>query len=206
MSSLMTTLTIDLAGYWHAGTGRADGAGADAVVTRDHDGLPVLPGSHIRGLWRHGLRLWCHLGAAQPELVDRVFGRAPATAAEQTSASDSPAETRFETERGRIRIGDARMPKPFREALRHSTRASLRDELYTTLQSTAIGDDDLVRSRTLRSIEVAVPMRLVSDIELRDLDAESEAALRGALSLIRRVGKHRSRGLGRARFTLEGGR
>ena len=50
----MQTLTyqIQFHSYWHCGSGLAAGAGVDALVVKDANGLPFVPGKTIKGLLR----------------------------------------------------------------------------------------------------------------------------------------------------------
>ena len=52
------TLTFTLLSYWHAGTGAGRGGDADAVVQRDDDGLPYLPGKSVKGLIRDAVETY----------------------------------------------------------------------------------------------------------------------------------------------------
>lgn len=36
---------------WHCGSGQAAGADVDALVVKDAQGLPFVPGKTIKGLW-----------------------------------------------------------------------------------------------------------------------------------------------------------
>ena len=49
------TLVVDIHSYWQSGGGRGQGAVLDATAHRDADGLPVLPGRHLKGLLREAL-------------------------------------------------------------------------------------------------------------------------------------------------------
>lgn len=198
MNAARYVLTVDVAGFWHSGTGRESGAGADALVARDEMGLPYLPGRHVKGLLRHALRLLesCD-GAVEPGTCDRLLGKGA------VGASDRPALSRYGTETGRLRFGSARLPKEWRDFAAHAEgRAQVR-HLVRTIDTTAL-DEGVVASRTLRSIEVAVPMCLMADVRADPRLTEDDLrALRLAAGVVRRVGKHRTRGLGRARMSIE---
>ena len=45
-------LEFSLLGDWHIGNGREGGAYADALVVKDHLGLPIINGKSIKGLLR----------------------------------------------------------------------------------------------------------------------------------------------------------
>ena len=49
--------TIEFYSDWHCGSGLASGAEADAVVIKDRDGLPYVPGKTIKGLVREAFEI-----------------------------------------------------------------------------------------------------------------------------------------------------
>jgi hypothetical protein len=76
-------------------------------------------------------------------------------------------------------------------------------QLFMTLASTRIDQDGLARDKTLRKIEVALPVSLTARIEGADPNYNLTNALKVAGSLIRQVGVHRHRGLGRVTVTVK---
>jgi hypothetical protein len=60
-----------------------------------------------------------------------------------------------------------------------------------------------VKDRSLRIIEVAVPVTLHATVHVMDDAPDAAALLRAGLGFLRGLGSHRRRGLGRARFALE---
>jgi len=73
--------------------------------------------------------------------------------------------------------------------------------LYAQLSSTKIEDTGIASDMSLRKIEVAVPLKLTATVSTADYDGEWLQALIKAAPLVRSLGAHRSRGLGRT--TLE---
>jgi len=209
------TLVVDVRAYWHAGTGRGSGSHLDAVVARDPEGLPLLPGRTLKGLLRDATARalawgWFDdLGVrdAEPDAVSQLFG--------------PPVQIEADGRRprggcGLLRISDARLPERTRSAFRAgraSPRSGGRDPaagLYRALFATAIDPDTgTPLEHALRGMEVAVPLRLEAQVTLhpsaawRDLADRWHALLERALPLVRAVGAHRSRGLGRAVLRLE---
>jgi hypothetical protein len=192
-------LHIRLQTYWHAGTGRGLGAAVDAAAYRDADGLPALPGRHIKGLLRDALeqaQAWGWAGHADGVLLYRLFGQRT----EGVSAGEIPAS-------GLLRVSDARLPEALRAWLGLDEQRSLRAGLFRVLQSTAVDvKTGSAQDRSLRGIEVVVPLDLQARIEpLPGAVPPSDWAerLREVLPLVTAVGRHRTRGLGRALLTLE---
>ena len=69
------------------------------------------------------------------------------------------------------------------------------------------GERQATQPRTMRSVEIVVPLTLVAPLTLRSSSPGQQAsdikALRQAVALVHAVGRHRNRGLGRARLSLE---
>ena len=79
--------------------------------------------------------------------------------------------------------------------------------MYQDLYSTAIDSrTGVAKHHSLRGMQVTVPMTLQAQIALiKSTDIAWKEVIKTALPLIRAVGASRSRGLGRANWTLEGG-
>lgn len=70
-------LHIEVLEDLHIGTGTGWGD-IDALQARDRRNFPVVPASHIKGLWREAAEEWHHLDpeALHQDDIDRLFGRA----------------------------------------------------------------------------------------------------------------------------------
>jgi hypothetical protein len=206
---------LEILSYWHAGTGRGGGAGLDAVVERDGDGLPYLPGRTLKGLLRHAAACLVGWGASgwSDEVIPTLFGSpAPSAAAPVVGG-------RHGTFPGCLTVDSARLPDPERQVLRGQT--SLIAGLFATLPATAIdADTGAARDESLRFIEACVPLALVSEIlwdghaaklgvddgrreTIDRLGKEWQDRVRECLPLVRAIGAHRSRGFGRTRLSVE---
>lgn len=211
------TLHIDIRSYWHTGTGRGSGSHLDALVDTAHDGLPYLSGRHLKGLLRDAVykaEQWGQLDAFKPEaahtVTDLLFGK--------RNAADTRVP-RDETTAGLLRIGDGVLPEAIRSWLAHRDQAALRPHLQRELTSTAVDSDTgTAKSRSLRGIQVSIPLHLEASITAQaplqrgdeapipDLSPLWRDILEHCLPLIRAVGAQRTRGLGRASLSLQGGR
>jgi CRISPR/Cas system CSM-associated protein Csm3 (group 7 of RAMP superfamily) len=183
-------LKIELLGYWHAGSGHGAKADVDAHVLSDNNGFPYLPGRTVKGLLRDAL---CDMGAEAT--ANELFGK-PAPQGENTGSIP-----------GKIAVDDARMPADERSWIDNDRDADgLKAQLFDSVASTAIEKNGLATEKSLRLIEVALPMILQGSITyLGNAETESaDLALLGeACGLIRTLGSHRHRGLGRCRWTLK---
>lgn len=191
-------LNIDLRGYWHPGGGRGGGAVLDAMTHRDSTGLPVLPGRHLKGLLREALECAEGFGwDGYAGLAQRLFGARTETAPEGLPGP------------GSLRVSDGTLPRPNREWLADPERQRrLVPHLYRSLYATAIDTaTGTAKDRTLRGIEVVVPLLLQARIEpvpgQPAPPADWPKRLRECLPLIDAVGAQRGRGLGRAVLGLE---
>jgi hypothetical protein len=203
------TLVVELLGYWHPGTGRGDGVGADAVVNADADGLPILPGRTIKGLLRQAAELAANAGVTywSASTITEAFGTGIGDAA--GDRVQSLEESRFLTEGGRLRVASARLGKTLADrnawasAARSEEGPDLLAAMRTTLASTAL-TDGLVSHGSLRSIEAWLPVTLYAELEWANAQhAPPWAALDEASQLfVRSVGSGRNRGLGRCQVSI----
>jgi hypothetical protein len=187
-------LQIDLLTYWHAGTGLRAGGGLDALVLRDADGLPRVPGRTVKGLLRECVQLastWPAASSVPRKACDVIFGE----------IEDKPygPDTFF--------AGDASLSREVRAWL--LAQPSFKAGLFDSCASTALDKHGLAEEKTLRVIELTLPVRLEAPItwdeEALDprLDPQSvSAVLQSCVPLLRSLGSHRHRGLGRCTAKL----
>ena len=191
-------LRIVFESYWHCGSGRAGGEDADAVVERDAEGFPYVPGRHLKGVLRQAVRHLEVLSALTPGTTAALFGADPQEE-QELARSAKGGETSFAA----LSFGSARLPA----AVRRELPRELRNELFAYLAATAIDEDTgVAKERTLRRIEVVVPLELRARISLRTtVPARSDWArlLEAAFPLVTALGAHRSRGLGRVRLAWQ---
>lgn len=186
------TLELELLSYWHAGTGRGDGEQADAVVCRSPGGLPFVPGRSVKGLVRSAAALGAACGMLDPGDVTAWFG----TALVDGGSDDRTRrleQARFRTEPGVLRFSSATMGAAW-EAWGLHADGEARAPLFSRLATTRI-KDGIAEDRTLRTVEVAVPMALRGTID--GPDGGWTDGIRAVLPLIRGLGTGRNRGLGR---------
>lgn len=193
------TLKIEILSYWHPGTGRGQGGHLDAVTHRNGRGLPCLPGRTVKGLLRDAVHRWesfggySSVGQAKPTFTEQLFG---------------PFGTEgVKTWPGLLRFSDANLTEA--ETAHLTNQPKLLEELYRDHSTTAIDHDSgTAKERHLRGIELVVPLTLHAKVDLvpgaacRDLETRWHELLASALPMVRAVGAHRSRGLGRAIVTL----
>ena len=212
-------IEIDVLSYWHPGTGRAGGDDTDAVIDKDEVGLPILRGRHIKGLLREAAE-WLQHDFQAPgwddTRINLLFGREAWEADKKRPAQLSAP--------GCVRFGNARLPAAVIAAAEKNS--ALANAFIARLASTRIEfETGVADDKTLRSMEVAVPLKLRARLDWDDAgrlgtkplrgdeDAESgdaisvlsrqwHSALAECLPLVTAVGAHRNRGFGRALFTI----
>ena len=212
-------LTFSLLSYWHVGTGKGSGPTHDAVVIRTAGGLPFLPGKAIKGLLREATStlLIAEGHAARIGLMTRLFGSDIDTTTPDEPAPEKPAEreqileaTRFRTRPGSLIFSSAFLGATTEEATRWEQWAARhpgeREHLFREFSSTSLNEDGRAQDRTLRSIEVVVPVVLHATVHGPPVDWSPDPwteLLARALPLVDGVGAHRTRGLGRVQVTME---
>lgn len=162
---------------WHCGAGLSAGADADALVVKDADGMPFVPGKTLKGLLREAMDV---LYDAKGEAYDRLFGSLP------DEEGSIMAEAFF---------SNAMLSVEEREAIKAIKAEKF---LYRLVSATAIDDEGIACEGSLRRIQVVVPCVLYGSVT--GVPEEMMDKLEMALGYIKRLGMNRSRGLGRCSF------
>lgn len=190
-----TTLSISFISAWHVGSGLGDGAIADAVLTRDANGLPWLPGTAIKGALREASwRLALCDRAALSWLSDFFFGR--------------PGNDEGQDRPGRLRLGAGSLDGSLAAWLSSQDEAARKDfvsDMTITRQQTRLNDDKTVAAHSLRSIECGIPgISFTASLEaLLEPDWEEWFGkyLSALCANVKSIGGYRARGLGRCRMS-----
>lgn len=188
-------LEIRFLSDWHVGSGLGDGAIADAVLTRDAYGIPVIPGTAIKGALREGA--W-RLALALPEyaaLPDCLFGTASSK-----RVSNQPGLLAFE--RGQL-DGDLRKWLRSRGDLKEFIQ-----DMTLVRQQTRLDANKIVESGSLRSTEFGIPGLVFTSSVAANLPESVwpwlENYLAAICACVKSIGGYRSRGIGRCRIELAG--
>lgn len=174
--------TVEFFTCWHCGSGLSAGADVDALVVRDSDGLPFIPGRTLKGLIREAVETLLQFEGNESLDTRKIFG------GEGSEPEEFAAGEAF--------FSNAIFPEEDRQKI---VADKLQDYLFSSLSNTAIGEDGCVREHYLRKTEVALPCTLTARI-LNVPDDDVELICR-SLGFIKRLGVHRNRGLGRCKFT-----
>lgn len=206
------TAAITMTSDWGVGSGAGRQGSIDRLIERDSDGLPCIPATTLRGLWRDaaeqiafgldggegggaggqveggGIAMWT-------ALVRQLFGSQPAIEdAGKTGVPPIPS---------RLTVADARMDERDRTYLAHKVSASLRDALTFVRPGVEIDPaSGTARADFLRFEEVARQgIRLETTFWIDQTgDSAADRALVAlaiaALCSIDRIGGKRRRGAG----------
>lgn len=184
----METLHYSIEFYapWHCGSGLAAGADVDALVVKDKQGMPFIPGKTIKGLIRE---------AVEDLLTFR------GTDVNKINQQLSPLFGLFNEEekavKGELFFHNAELSEMLRKKI---DEKKLQKHLYEGIASTAIDKDGIAKKHSLRRMEVVVPCKLFGKIE--GVNDNSRALLIEGMKMIKRLGVNRNRGLGRCTFTV----
>lgn len=190
-------LQVQFHSFWHVGTGKGQGTRADAIVMRNTDGLPFVPGTVLRGILRDAARLAQEAGYLGKDSVESWFGSDLAAGNSGDDAERALEEQRYVTEPGEIRISAATLGENW--SWWASKTAHELDSLFRLHASTKI-EDGQAADHSLRTIEMVVPMTLQATVNGLQPDAE-ESFSTYVLPFVRSLGSYRNRGFGRVSLT-----
>ncbi len=180
----MTTITCKISFFsdWHAGSGMSAGTDLDALVLKDMDHFPYIPGKTLKGLLKDSaITLAAFSGSREwTDFIDACFGIEG-------------------TRQGDCHFSNAEMTIKLKKAIKENDMSSL---LYRKISSTAIDESGVAMNKTLRKIQTTIPASLFFSISgVKDVHMDK---IRDCLAFTRRMGLGRNRGLGRCRFTIQG--
>lgn len=169
---------------WHCGSGLAAGADVDALVVKDKNGMPFVPGKTIKGLVREAVEEIRNLrGKNTDDLVDTFgfFDKDPLTA-----------------KKGSMFFTNAELAKTEYDAIVSNDASRF---MYRDIASTAIDDNGIAKEHSLRKMQVVVPCSVYGEIIIVP-DGMADEIVQ-SFGFIKRLGQNRNRGLGRCTITVE---
>ncbi len=182
---------VEFFDLWHTGSGLAAGADVDALVIKDKNNLPYIPGKTIKGLVREALEtiLLLREDSDKQKIVEENFG--------VLKEKNKDKEPEYIMKRGEVFFKNATLSKELTQAI--ISDLHLYRHLYHSISSTAI-EDGIAKEHSLRRTETTIPTILYGEILYVDSSITKEVG--EALSFIKRLGVGRNRGLGRCQFTI----
>ncbi len=181
--------SVEMLSDWHVGSGLDSGPAADAVVLKDDDGLPYIPGKTMKGLIRDALAdiLSVSGNLVNEKVVIKIFG------VEATSKKNY-------SQPGTAFFSDVTIPSQEKQEV---IKNSLSSFLFRRISSTKINKNGVAEPKSLRTMEVTIPLKLTGFILIDDNTAEEEIkVLQMAFKWVRSLGMNRNRGLGRCKISV----
>src|SRR5690606_3889843 len=145
--------SIQFYGYWHIGSGLSGGTKADSLVLKDSNNLPFIPGKTIKRLFKHAADELAtlsneYLGEGE---VEKAFG--------SSGYREEYASQLF--------FSDAQLSLQDATAI---LSEGLSESLYEVVSSTKINEFGIAEDKSLRQMEVTVPLTLYGSI--RDFEGK----------------------------------
>lgn len=188
----MATLqySITFYGDWHCGSGMAAGAELDALVIKDGRGLPYIPGKTIKGLLREQTEMLLSYNPMYKEMEQQFLSYMGIRVTIDN-------EDKIPNEMGSLFFSNATFNEQTALEIENKQLTPL---LFHTIASTRIDKNGIAEDHSLRSIQVVVPCTLYGQIE--NVPSELLSIIEQGLKLIKQLGTHRHRGLGRCEFNI----
>lgn len=190
MENKILQYKIDFFSSWHCGSGLSAGADVDALVVRDRDGLPYVPGKTVKGLVREAVEDFLAFRKEDARIVTGLFGNAE-------DRNNLPQDEADKMKQGVLFFSNAELLPEQRQIILDE---QLKPFLFDSVAATRIAEDGIAMPHSLRRIQVVLPCTLYGQI--LDVPEENKGLLQQAVKLIKRMGLARNRGLGRCSFTI----
>lgn len=194
--------TITFFSEWHTGSGLTSGSDLDALVIKDKNDLPYIPGRTLKGLLREAAEELVKLNHCDETFLKTVFGVPTRKSEPQTKVNDP--EQHGVTQKGECFFSNAKLSD---ELYKASVENSLAPFYYRAISSTAInGENGVAVKHSLRRMQTTIPC--VLEAEIVNVDEQYKGQIEDCFKWIKRLGQNRNRGLGRCRFEMtkmEGG-
>lgn len=184
---------IEFFSEWHCGSGLAAGADVDALVIKDRNGLPFVPGKTIKGLLREAVEELVAFRGMSKSLLVTLFGNS-------VDRNNKDGGQEIDTmQQGTVYFTDAVLVEEHQLLIRQE---HLQEFMFNTVSSTRLTDEGVAQKHSLRRIQTVLPCVLYGEI-LDIPTSEMKQLLIEGLSMIKRLGVGRNRGLGRCLFTTD---
>ena len=170
---------------WHCGSGLTSGSDVDALVIKDSNNLPFIPGKTIKGLFREAAEQISFYDSDEEKwakFILEVFGKG--STKNDKNKEDDKAQTSLSHFSNVV----------LSEFLQNELKGHLNPSLYRKIASTSIDDNGIATERSLRKVEVSIPLVLYGKIT--DVKDEYNDLLIKCSKYIKRLGTNRNRGLG----------
>jgi CRISPR/Cas system CSM-associated protein Csm3 (group 7 of RAMP superfamily) len=176
------TYKITFFSEWHCGSGLSSGSDLDALVIKDKDNFPFIPGKTLKGLLRDAAE---EIFGSDALILKELFGYF-----DEKIVSESDSHSKGEAFFTNGTISDSLK----------SSSINLTNYFYRDIASTKIGENGIAEPHSLRKMETTIPCELTAIIY--EVDEKYIADLTQCMQWIKRLGQNRHRGLGRCKFEI----
>ncbi|MDX9978147.1 MAG: RAMP superfamily CRISPR-associated protein [Candidatus Cloacimonadales bacterium] len=169
---------------WHCGSGLTSGSDVDALVIKDQNNLPIIPGKTIKGLLREAAETIVKLQDNKDEwesFITEVFGKRSESGKSKKSIASN------------CYFSNVVLSANLQEKLIEE-KASLIPNLYRKIASTKIDKHGIAAEKSLRKIEVTIPLILYGKIS--NIKEEHKQLILQCTKYVKRLGTARNRGFG----------
>lgn len=183
---------------WHCGSGLSGGGDSDAKLIRDDNGMPYIPGKTMKGLLSDA----CKEIARDSNVLDLgniedLFGK-DAYIESITSADGKKIEKQMQSKQSKINVTNVKIQEvDYNDIVNNQ----LQNNLYKNITSTRIDLLGVADDKSLREMEVCMPITLTGTIEIEE--ENHKQIVYNGLQWLRAIGMNRNRGLGRCKIKFQ---
>ena len=181
---------IEFFTFWQTGSGLSGGASANAMVRKNKNDLPFIPGKTLKGLLKEAADKINKLddSLVTTEFIEKIFG-----------VMESEPGTGAGAKAGSSFFGNAELSNHI--TLHLNKESSQKSFLYSMVASTAIDRNGQALTGSLRQMEVTIPLTLYGYISDFPDNQDYLNQLERCFQWIKKLGANRSRGMGRCQFS-----
>ena len=183
-------IKIEFYSFWHAGSGLSGNTDSDAMVNKDRDQLPIIPGKTLKGLIREAAEKINKLNSnlVSDTFIKEVFGLRQGG---KEGSNDLQEEAK-------CFFSSAQVSQKLQLGIDKKNISML----YHTVSSTAINEKGQAKNHSLRQREVCIPLDLFASIEHFPNKEGYDTQLQYCLDWVKQMGTNRNKGLGRCKMSI----
>jgi CRISPR/Cas system CSM-associated protein Csm3 (group 7 of RAMP superfamily) len=170
------TYKIEFNSYWHIGSGLSGGTDVDALVLKDTNGFPYIPGKTLKGLIREAAETLESLESEgfDKNWINELFGiRTEDLKKDENSknelsgkrtdeAENSKKEKEYDRQHNKLFFTNATLTSTLQESI---ISEKTQQYLFEKIASTTIDKDTgITKKHSLREMQVVVPLTLFAKI------------------------------------------
>lgn len=175
--------TITFFSDWHCGSGLSSGSESDALVKKNKDELPFVPGKTIKGMMKEAAKDLFEGDDDYDAFIEGCFGT----------------KVKKDTQKPDYQFFYSDAELPLDEANFFRSNPEEKKKLFRNLPSTRIEENTgIAKNKSLRSMEVTIPLKMNGTIT--NIPVDYLGKMLDCMKMIKRLGVKRNRGLGRCQL------